>query len=374
MRYYSDGDAIYIFGFSRGAYTARFLAEMVHGVGMLSKGNEEMVHFAWKTFSGHQQICGKKAEHKSKKDKDLEEKMRKFKATFCRPHVKVQFLGLFDCVNSVGQFELPFLRSSFEYVPSSAADHIRHAVSINERRLKFKPALFQLDDRRPDDQDMQEVWFAGNHADIGGGWDRENDHNRLLSDIPLAWMIDEINALEGRKTNRLAFKDTTIPRPSHVLPCSNLSSSSKYATQSHNKPHDMLALGKGTSWSGVLTWWILGNYFIITITFRSMLTPTEVLPFFTRLELEDGAWIPRHWPPNLGSTRDIPRGATIHESVKRLFEDGVLTEQQLPREGGDQPSLVVKMWRKPSDYYIPQLFVGIPLAIMGYFWVQNDYS
>jgi uncharacterized protein (DUF2235 family) len=51
MRFYTPGDDIYMFGFSRGAYTARFLAEMLDHVGLVAKGNEEMVLFAWKTFS-----------------------------------------------------------------------------------------------------------------------------------------------------------------------------------------------------------------------------------------------------------------------------------------------------------------------------------
>lgn len=50
MRYYHVDDDIYLFGFSRGAYTARFLAEMLDHVGLLSSGNEEMARFAWKTF------------------------------------------------------------------------------------------------------------------------------------------------------------------------------------------------------------------------------------------------------------------------------------------------------------------------------------
>ena len=55
MRFYAPGDDIYLFGFSRGAYTARFLAEMLDHVGLVSQGNEEMVMFAWKTFSNWQQ-------------------------------------------------------------------------------------------------------------------------------------------------------------------------------------------------------------------------------------------------------------------------------------------------------------------------------
>jgi uncharacterized protein (DUF2235 family) len=50
MRYYNVGDDIFLFGFSRGAYTARFLAEMLDHVGLLSAGNEEMAIFAWKAF------------------------------------------------------------------------------------------------------------------------------------------------------------------------------------------------------------------------------------------------------------------------------------------------------------------------------------
>ena len=50
MRYYNVGDDIYLFGFSGGAYTARFLAEMLDHVGLLSAGNEEMARFAWKAF------------------------------------------------------------------------------------------------------------------------------------------------------------------------------------------------------------------------------------------------------------------------------------------------------------------------------------
>ena len=144
---------MYIFGFSRGPYTARFLREMVNGVGIFSRGNEEMVHFAWTIISGYQQICGKA--NKSDNDKMLEEKMAKFKATFCSPHVNVHFLGLFDCVNSVGQFELPFFPASSERSKLGSNPHLTFCIH-NERRLKFKPALFLLDERRPKDQEMKE--------------------------------------------------------------------------------------------------------------------------------------------------------------------------------------------------------------------------
>jgi hypothetical protein len=59
LSFYAPGDKIYIFGFSRGAYTARFLSEMIDNIGLLSRGNEEMIRFAWDTFSDYQRLGGK---------------------------------------------------------------------------------------------------------------------------------------------------------------------------------------------------------------------------------------------------------------------------------------------------------------------------
>ena len=168
MRYHASGDHIYVFGFSRGAYTARFLTEMLYSIGLLSRGNEEMIQFAYETFSNYQNCRGNVPQ--SDKDKKLGEYVSDFKTTFCRPNVGVHFLGLFDCVNSVGQFEIPLYRTSYSYLASPAATHIRHAVSIHERRLKFKPALFLLDKDNPESQkvDLKEVWFAGMcHSTLG---------------------------------------------------------------------------------------------------------------------------------------------------------------------------------------------------------------
>ena len=244
MRYYSPGDHIYIFGFSRGAYTARFLAEMVLDIGLLSKGNEEMVHFAWNTFSDYQRTSFDTKDEKEKNE-EKEKYLGQFKETFCRPGVKVFFLGLFDCVNSVGQFEIPLYRKSSPRIPIAPATYTRHAVSIHERRVKFKPAIFELNDFDSSEvAGLKEVWFAGNHGDIGGGWERVED-KCLLSDIPLKWMIEEIESLEDGFSH-LAIDER---QKSKILSSSTLE---------NNAPHDMLARGGGTSMLGVLGWWILG--------------------------------------------------------------------------------------------------------------------
>jgi uncharacterized protein (DUF2235 family) len=67
MRYYNSHDDIYIFGFSRGSYIARFLAEMLDFVGLLSAGNEELVQFAWKTFAKWQQRKGEMEEDRQRR-------------------------------------------------------------------------------------------------------------------------------------------------------------------------------------------------------------------------------------------------------------------------------------------------------------------
>lgn len=67
MRYYSPGDEIYFVGFSRGAYIARFLAEMLDYIGLLEAGNEELIRFAWKTFAKWQQRRGNTEEDQEKK-------------------------------------------------------------------------------------------------------------------------------------------------------------------------------------------------------------------------------------------------------------------------------------------------------------------
>jgi uncharacterized protein (DUF2235 family) len=103
MRYYQTGDDIYLFGFSRGAYIARFLAEMLDHIGLLSSGNEELVRFVWKTFAKWQERQGGESEEEKKKAVEMHKFMAAFRETFSRPVRRIRFLGLFDTVNSVSK-------------------------------------------------------------------------------------------------------------------------------------------------------------------------------------------------------------------------------------------------------------------------------
>ena len=246
MRYYKPGDRIYVFGFSRGAFTARFVSRMISHVGLLSMGNEEMVPFAYRVYEEYEKSRG--INHP--KHEEHEKRMNAFKKHFCRTElqaareanenispnesgIKVHFLGLFDCVSSVGNLDVPFTKKT-PPLPAvrGTAKHVRHAVAIDERRVKFKAALFSQEQTGVQ-EGIKEVWFPGNHGDIGGGWDLEGKEKPQdskgkvekegipqdskgkvkdgisqvskgededyfqLSDIALKWMVDEIDNVES---------------------------------------------------------------------------------------------------------------------------------------------------------------------------------
>ncbi|KAL8756456.1 MAG: hypothetical protein Q9184_004500 [Pyrenodesmia sp. 2 TL-2023] len=352
MRYYSPGDCIYIFGFSRGAYTARFLAEMLQKIGLLSRGNDEMVSFAWKTFSDWQASRSMTKSTQTEKNKTDEKYMEAFKKTFCRDEVHVHFLGLFDCVNSVGQFDLPFTSTSFQQIPTKVAEHVRHAVAINERRIKFKPALFHQNGHQLDDNRVKEVWFAGAHGDIGGGWPLEEGQTHTLSTLPLKWMLDEIRDLRD-SDGKIKFEphqecvESQMDTPGYNLNDFVLERQVKGAP-TFPKPHDELTFGRAKS----------GFMSMAATAFWKLI---EYIPLFSRLEYsyEHEKWVVQRFPPSRGAYRDIPTGAKIHPSVKLLHEEGVLSKDETParllaeREGPDagedQPLLSSRLKNNPWE-------------------------
>ncbi|GAB1522206.1 hypothetical protein RhiTH_005318 [Rhizoctonia solani] len=130
MQNHREGDKICLFGFSRGAYAARALAGMLHKVGLLPKANYRQVPFAYHMYQ--------------RDDKEGWEMSNGFKQAFST-EVEIHFMGLFDTVNSVGLIprELPFAKSNY------VVRYYRHALSLDERRSKFKDNLWG----RTSDQD-----------------------------------------------------------------------------------------------------------------------------------------------------------------------------------------------------------------------------
>ncbi|KAI1814978.1 hypothetical protein GGS20DRAFT_584909 [Poronia punctata] len=125
MQNYREGDKICLIGFSRGAYTVRCLAGMIHKVGLLPASNGSQVNFAYDFY---------------KDDTPNGEYLaREFKKTFCT-EVSVYFLGVFDCVASVGFFprKLPFSKTA-----TNTVRYFRHAMALDEHRAKFKVCHWQ---------------------------------------------------------------------------------------------------------------------------------------------------------------------------------------------------------------------------------------
>ena len=165
MQTYNEGDDIYMFGFSRGAYIARFLAQMLDSVGLLNQGNEEMFRFAWKAFAQWQTRLEETEEQKKKK-KENYEFMKAFRETFSRPVRRIRFIGLFDTVNSVPKFENNWMkRAKYPYTAKSSAKVIRHAVSIDERRAKFRQNLIsqKKDPQRTDEHHLLQGYHHHDH-------------------------------------------------------------------------------------------------------------------------------------------------------------------------------------------------------------------
>ena len=242
MRYYQEGDRIFIFGFSRGAYTARAVAAMLYKVGLLTQGNEELIPFAWDMF-------------KRKQDRDVSEG---FKKTFCRP-VPIHFLGLWDTVSSVGWAWDP---QHFQFTMNNpGVEIVRHAVALDERRAYFVQNLWG--ELPPTNVDQ--VWFPGVHSDVGGGAYPENESG--LSATSLKWMTDKAEAA-GLILDP-TMKATVLPErstPAYVAPFAG------------GPPHESL--------SGF--WWIL--------EYLPKRYQDPAANFATRWMLHAGR--PRHWNEN----------------------------------------------------------------------------
>lgn len=172
---YVPGDKVFIFGFSRGAYTARSLSGMVYSCGLLAKHNlmDKSIEEAFDVY---------------KNADKFERQNFKKNNTVC----EIEVLGVWDTVGALG-IPIGFLKKItnklLQFHDTKINKEVRrayHAVSIDEQRETFKPTLWDMTKPR-DGQHIEQVWFSGVHSDIGGGY-QERHH----SDIAFKWMISKI--------------------------------------------------------------------------------------------------------------------------------------------------------------------------------------
>jgi hypothetical protein len=272
MREYTPGDKIYIFGFSRGAYTARALCGLLHMCGLLTRGNEALIPYALRLY-------------KSNSSPERFKVAKGFRDTFsieCKPY----FLGLWDTVSSIGWILDPIFNGQ-GHLPFTAqlpdVSIIRHAVSIDERRAFFRQNLIAESAGTP--QNLKQVWFAGVHSDVGGSYP---DAESGLSQTALRWMLCEAAtagvALDPQKFNDILGGMFPNVPPNHL-----------------GKLHQSL---KG--------FWLLGEIWP-KLHYRKVGT----------------AW-KRGIHINLGRRRTIPPGAHIHQSVLDRMRDDAHYQPKLP--------------------------------------------
>lgn len=299
--HYEDGDSIWLFGFSRGAYTVRVLAAFAYVIGLLRPNQLNLCDYAFTAY--------KKASHDSRKSKKIadEDALRaaasdaeianglpaawEFRRVAGSRPVTVKFIGVWDTVASVivprpDRFLLDLQSLRFTRT-NPGVEIFRQAISIDERRRMFRlhpwnePQTFKtnpFNNKNWKAQDIRQVWFAGVHADIGGGYPEAESG---LSKFPLLWMINQAKA---------AGLKMSTPMINHLV----LGKERKDSSRLYVAPNPNAQLHR--SLKGF--WWIL-----------------EVIPKLKKFR----EW-PRRWSflelyLPLGEPRLIPDGALVHGSV-----------------------------------------------------------
>ena len=179
---YEPDDEIFIFGFSRGAYTARSLAGMIGRIGLL-KGEALVDGKLGEACERYQLRATPKASWSSPEA---------FKAEFCHESVPIKFLGVFDTVGALGVPGAVRRRHQFhDVVLGGAVETARQALAIDEPRMKFEPCLWEQPVPQWDPRRIKQVWFEGCHSDVGGGY---KSAEAGLSNTALLWMAAEAQA------------------------------------------------------------------------------------------------------------------------------------------------------------------------------------
>ena len=185
---YEENAEIFLFGFSRGAYTARSVAGFIRKCGILKKGNSHLMENAFGLYRST-----------DSEDIPASEKMTAFRKEYSHPSLDIKCIAVWDTVGALG---IPFSRFSVfnddilelsfhDQKLSSYVQNAFHALAIDEKRKIFNATLWQERNNykrlQTVKQRIEQVWFAGVHTNIGGGYKDDK-----LCNISLLWMIDRV--------------------------------------------------------------------------------------------------------------------------------------------------------------------------------------
>jgi len=199
---YEPGDLIYLFGFSRGAYTARSLAGMIRNSGILKRGQESFRDDAIALYRDYDPATAPdgpvsvqfRADHSYETD--------------------IEFIGVWDTVGALG---IPGLDGRFRLLKgldwqfhdvrlSRIVKNAFHALAIHEHRAEFVPTLWEKQApwdhtaTPPVEQVLEQMWFSGAHSDVGGGYPETG-----LSDVALEWMVGKAEQAGGLEFDRASL-------------------------------------------------------------------------------------------------------------------------------------------------------------------------
>jgi glutathione S-transferase len=219
-RNYVPGDKIVLLGFSRGAYTARALAGLISGVGLLEWTALNLKH-GQADKEGYKHAAAAWYDYQRRRLTDSHHKLRSLIESFftdlgdlipaleeARPHyhpnVPIEAIGVWDTVGSLGipvlsadhEMRLDPLRLADTALPANIR-HGFHAVAADEQRIDFTPTLWDPDPR------VVQRFFPGSHGDVGGGFPDGEDSQ--LSDLALAWMADQLKSVGVKFANDPPF-------------------------------------------------------------------------------------------------------------------------------------------------------------------------
>ena len=302
---YAEGDQIYLFGYSRGAYAVRVLAGLIHKIGLLWP---QQVNLAASGLTSYKQFASDEpqaAESAGPEPTDddgplpatRDDRTTQFARILSTRWPTIRFIGVWDTVASVivprpDRLYWPSVEDLAFTLVNPSIKCFRQAMAIDERRSMFRlkrweePQTFAHDrfnQAGAEPQDCKQVWFAGVHGDIGGSYP---ECSGALSKYPLLWMIDEavkcgLN-VNPATVNQLAWGVQRKSSPfSYVAP------------SVEGQLHDSL--------TGA--WWLL-----------EFIPKAAKYKEWPRRQVHFGFYIPD------GEPRPIPEGAVIHESVTRRME------------------------------------------------------
>ena len=173
---YRPGDELFLFGFSRGAYTVRSLAGLIRNSGILKDEYAERYADAYNLYRDRTDATHPSAAQSVQ-----------FRARFSWPDFNIRLIGVWDTVGALGipvPFQLGRQQNEFHDTDlSSHVDFAYQALAIDERRKPFVPCVWNKQPASPASQVLEQAWFAGVHCNVGGGY-----VDAGLSDCALDWM------------------------------------------------------------------------------------------------------------------------------------------------------------------------------------------